>query len=274
MRIVAPLLLAAMLLASVSLPAAAQDAPLSDFWKACRNGDVEAVRKFLDQGMSLNVRFEGGTTPLVAAAMRGQVEVVKLLVERGADPNLRDDTFKITPLGMAVFFGQSGVAEVLLPRATADLDLVLRMGAGRGLVSFVEAGLKGNPGPLDLTHAWVMAKSRNHTAVLALLEKAGAQPPAVLSPADLERFIGSYVDSTQLEMEVVIRDGKLIGTGGDGFGSFFEEELVPLSGSVVFLRVAPTTTFHFEGAGKRFAAVTLKAPGVNFTLQRVGREAK
>ena len=49
-------------------------------------GDVEAVRKDLDSGYPVNVAI-GGRTPLVDAALKGNVDIVRLLLERGADIN-------------------------------------------------------------------------------------------------------------------------------------------------------------------------------------------
>ncbi|MDD2904076.1 MAG: ankyrin repeat domain-containing protein [Syntrophales bacterium] len=48
-------------------------------------GDAAAVRLFLAAGMDPNVRDNQGVTPLIAAARSGKTEVVKLLLEQGAD---------------------------------------------------------------------------------------------------------------------------------------------------------------------------------------------
>ncbi len=256
-------------------PAAAQTPDEIDaFWKACRSGDAAAVRKFLDSGLNPNQKFQGGVTPLLAATLRGQLEVVKVLVERGADPSVRDDSFKITPLGMALFFGQMPVVEYLLPRATSDLDLVLRLGAARGVAPLVEAGLRSNPTPQDLAIALVLVKSRQKADLVAMLEKAGAKAPPELTTEDLQRFVGTYEDRARMDVQIEIRDGKLIGTGGAGFGEFFEEELVPAGPNLVFLKINPIQSFQFEGSGKQFSRVTMASPGSSTTLERVGGERK
>ena len=60
--------------------------------------------------------YEGSGTPLQNAAGRGHLEVVKLLLERGADPNLREEG--IAPHGRAlysaVYNGHFEVAKLLL----------------------------------------------------------------------------------------------------------------------------------------------------------------
>jgi hypothetical protein len=88
--------------------------------RSAKRGDVNGVKKMLNEGADVNfqkgkgrwIRKEtpglvikiwesGGRTPLYWAADNGHFEVVKLLVERGADVNLGDE-FAETPLHRAV----------------------------------------------------------------------------------------------------------------------------------------------------------------------------
>ncbi|HEY8508415.1 MAG TPA: ankyrin repeat domain-containing protein [Steroidobacteraceae bacterium] len=70
----------------------------------------------------LNQRFPdvwgtGGTSgaaPLHWAAMRGHIDLVRLLLERDADINLRDATYQSTPLGWAREFRRREAAALLL----------------------------------------------------------------------------------------------------------------------------------------------------------------
>lgn len=70
--------------------------PSGGDWKAlydaARLGDVDGVRHWLAAGVDPNLQhLEFGTTPLITAAERGHEAVVKLLVEKGADPKIRSD---------------------------------------------------------------------------------------------------------------------------------------------------------------------------------------
>ena len=57
-------------------------------------GDVETMRLLLDRGADPNARQQQGFTPLHGAAGNGDVEMAKLLVSRGADRHARTDDGK------------------------------------------------------------------------------------------------------------------------------------------------------------------------------------
>jgi len=54
-----------------------------EFAKAAGNGDMTAVRLFLDAGMDVN---SGGGAAIGLAAGRGKTEMVKFLLSKGAKP--------------------------------------------------------------------------------------------------------------------------------------------------------------------------------------------
>ncbi len=60
------------------------------FVHACQHGRTEVVRWFLDLGVSPDVAAYFGRTGLHWAIMHSQLEVARLLLERGADPSIRD----------------------------------------------------------------------------------------------------------------------------------------------------------------------------------------
>jgi ankyrin repeat protein len=94
-----------------------------DICTAASIGDLERVQELLDEDPSLASRvseyvtyYVGSGAPLKNAAARGQLEVVKLLLERGADPNLPEEG--IAPNGhalySAVYNGHHEIATLLL----------------------------------------------------------------------------------------------------------------------------------------------------------------
>jgi len=93
--------------------------------KAAEKGDVDRVRELLRRGANPNTRGKDGITPLHLAAHHGYVGIARLLLEHGADVNARDKD-GYTPLHWTAFYGKydvarHDVARLLLNRG-ADVD--------------------------------------------------------------------------------------------------------------------------------------------------------
>ena len=70
-------------------------------FKAAESGSMENMRDCLAKGTDVNCRASGGGgTPLCIAAVNGHLDVTKLLVDAGADPEL-GNAFCDTPLSIA-----------------------------------------------------------------------------------------------------------------------------------------------------------------------------
>jgi len=70
--------------------------------KAANIGNLEQVRKLLDNGVDVNEKDDNNWTPLHMAACSGYANCVRELVEHGADVNLKNKRDS-TPLNLAVF---------------------------------------------------------------------------------------------------------------------------------------------------------------------------
>ncbi len=88
---------------------------------ALQRGDVEALRRLLDEGEDVNVLDRYGQTSLMKAASAGRVDVVRLLIDRGADLN-RAAKYHLTALMLAVIAGHESSVAALIA-AGADLTL-------------------------------------------------------------------------------------------------------------------------------------------------------
>lgn len=96
-----------------------------DLPTACHTGDIERVRELLRQDPSLANRigehegyYLGAGSPLSNAAAIGRMDIVQLLLDHGADPNLPEEQFapKGRALYSAVYHGHYDIAKLLLER--------------------------------------------------------------------------------------------------------------------------------------------------------------
>ena len=110
---------------------------------AANEGKINAVKLLLDRGADPNLRDETGASALYCAANWGKVNVVKLLLDRGADPNLKDG-IEDTALHHAARDGHDHVVRVLLearadPNITSeDGDTSLHYGARYGRIDAMQ----------------------------------------------------------------------------------------------------------------------------------------
>jgi len=99
------------------LPGADGPARHASLALAAQLGRVEVVRLLLDAGEDPDRYNPDGyhahATPLHQAVASDHLDVVKLLVERGARLDLRDTIYEGTPLDWAAYLGRDGIAEYL-----------------------------------------------------------------------------------------------------------------------------------------------------------------
>jgi ankyrin repeat protein len=122
------------------------------FTDALRNGKVKVVKKYLDNGSATANEKSFAWSALQMAADKGQLEVVKLLVEKGAEVDYRHPVNKMTALHLAAYSGHDEVVKYLLSKG-ANPNLKMRGG-----VSIVRA-----------------VKDQGHTSTVEILEAAGAK---------------------------------------------------------------------------------------------------
>jgi ketosteroid isomerase-like protein len=79
--------------------------------RAAAQNRYDAVALLIELGFDVNARSR--TAPLHEAAMRGNVPVIKLLLDHGADPNMRDTGYDATPAGWAEHHGQREAQQLL-----------------------------------------------------------------------------------------------------------------------------------------------------------------
>ena len=209
------LIIVAALVALTQAPPPTKAEQLQD---AARKGDAAAVTKLIDDGVDVNTKFRYNATALFYACDHGHLDVVKVLLDKGADLTIKDTFYGFTPLMLAVSPAQkkrpehTEIAKLLIAKGAPGKDNALS-GAIESddvvLVKFIlDSG--GIPAP-KLSEALEVAKSQKKTEMASMLEKAGAKVPEEfkIDAAQLERFAGRYKNAGGNELIVVVNGARL-----------------------------------------------------------------
>jgi hypothetical protein len=123
-------------------------------WSAAGEADVGKMRDLVAVGADVNERSNGGWTPLMSAAFRGDAATVAFLLANRADPNLAEAKSGRTALILATMQGHSEVVRALL--------------AGGA-----DPNCKDKSGTTPMS----VVQQSGHTHIGRLLKQAGARTP-------------------------------------------------------------------------------------------------
>ena len=168
-------------------------------WDAAATGELGLIKQNLDAGADINAKEPaGGSTPLIVAALFGQAEAVRSLLEGGADVTIKNNDGS-TALHIAAFFGYPEIVKLLLDK-DADVNTLnsrgeksLQIVSGEwsqeleGIYNFFDSTLKV---PVDLER---IKAARPEVAVL--LREHGAKAPEDVAALSFRRdpFVPIYV---------------------------------------------------------------------------------
>jgi outer membrane protein assembly factor BamB len=247
------------LLASGAVGGTADEA----LFAAARAGDVAGVRARLDAGVSPDAANRLGTTAAAMAADRGHTDVVRLLVERGADVNARDGFFRATPLRLALGGGHVELAVWLLEHGARDADFALHDAVERNDERLARAALAtGRVEPLELEAARRALGAQSSESLRRLLAQARAARPARVPfaiPAQrLREFAGRYRTRGSSSTEVMVA----VEGGGVALRTEGQPDLIALPiGEDRFENAAGDAIVEFGGRGGLVESLRLNRRG-------------
>jgi Ankyrin repeats (3 copies) len=240
-----------------------------DLIVAARKSDLAAVKSLLAKGADVNTKTEYGATPLFYACDRGNAEIVKILIEHGADVNITDKFYKATPIIWAVQRDHADVVKLLVEKAPQSKEMAMNIAVNQGQVKVARALLEmGGFKPESLTTYLTIAETRKHTEIIEALKTAGAKPkPKTDYKVDaetLKTYEGVYKNE-RFEFFFKTKDGKLVG------GLFGQElSLIPVEKHTFEPDGAPGVIVIFNLEGDKVVSLTVKQSGSQTVLKKEG----
>jgi hypothetical protein len=203
-------------LAAVLIPVACCADSGEDLLAAVRKGDAARVKALLEQGANVNAKSPYGATGLFFAADRGNMEIMKILLDHGADVKVKDTFYGATAVTWAVNKGNADMVTLLLQKGAPGAEEGLMLGVSKSNAELVKAALehKSEMKPETLSMALATATKENHADIAELLKSAGAvlpvKPNYQIGPEVLNSYAGTYAGD-RFEMRFKVVDGKLTG---------------------------------------------------------------
>jgi ankyrin repeat protein len=141
---------------------------------AAMAGNLEGVRLLLDAGANIDEPAPDGTTPLILAINKHRENVALFLLDKGADPNPVEAGY--TALHSAAATGQIAVAKALLSRgANPDAGVTMPLRLSSAFIPYNPELVSGRLSQVGATPFMLAAKSVD-TKMMRLLVEGGANP--------------------------------------------------------------------------------------------------
>ena len=193
---------------------------------AARRGDAAQVQRLIEAKEDLNAESDYGVTALAMACDHGHEEVVRLLLQAGANPNTKDRFYKFSPLGWATMRKHASVVKLLVDGGATDVDSVFGNAVGMQDEAMVKVLVEsGKVSDATMARAVLGAKMMIPTmpdpkpmqAILAVLESSMPETAKTLliqleadQAASIlwKDFMGSYKND-QATVDLKVMEGKL-----------------------------------------------------------------
>ena len=237
--------------------------------EAARKGDAVAVKKLLDAGVDVNTKFRYGATALFYACDHGHLEVVKVLLDKGADLTIKDSFYGFTPLMLAVSPAQkrrpehTDIAKLLIAKGSPGKDFALSGAIDAGDTSLAKFILDSGGLPAStLSEALEAAKAAKKADIVTMLEAAGVKPPEEfkIDVAQLRRLAGLYRSPTNGYEQLIAVTGERLTIGRPGIAADQRETLAAKNATTFRTLGMGSLTVVFKIEGDRVTGLSLVPP--------------
>ena len=201
----------------------AQPSPPDALLDAARAGDRPRVVSLLASGMSVNSTNKYGVSALGFAAERGHFDIVRLLVERGADVNIADSFYGSRPIDFALRGGHLNIAVYLLEHNSPGAVSVLNTAIRRRDANAVKVALATKQADAAaLAAASAVAAQSGDAAIAAMVKAAADATPATapkvisLNAGLLRSYEGNYQNASSGAAVTLAFDGTALTLTAEG----------------------------------------------------------
>ena len=181
--------------------------------EAARQGDRAKVEALLNEGADIDSRSRYGATPLFFAADRGHLDLVKLLVERGASLDIEDTFYRTSPLHRALGAKHFVVAQYLLKHGASGANSVLLAAVRERDRNLLESAITSNGlNAEDVEMASDLATKIGASEFIDRLSELNVpqKQSQEISADTLRRYTGSYQNDKLGQIISIVAKDKLL----------------------------------------------------------------
>jgi len=238
---------------------------------AAQRNDLPGVISALEHGANINAQSPGQVTAAMLAARNGNLEMVKVLVQRPADLSVQDAFFIRTAVEEAIALGDVEMVRYLNSRGAPPAEYILAFAVEKKDLPLLQLVSRRPDIPdfaIAATHAVAVRKGDTEVATV-LASELDHRPEATksflsLSSGALQPFTGKYRDDrTAQSITVTLEKDQLIAILGPRSLMLF-----PLSETEFRAPEMPNTVVNFFPRSGQATQMRVDTRGLNLDLRR------
>lgn len=180
---------------------------------AAINGDVDIAKVLVKNGADINLKSGSGSSPLMVAAYNNQLSMVKYLVKQKANVSEESNSYGFTALMSAANADCRSVVKYLIKNKEVVADINHQ--SKKGNTALILAALKGNEDIMKLlieAGADVNITNKKGEDALAIVKKLSKRLTNILKKAGAEEVTTSELKSKNLRKRTVYDEETNSGT--------------------------------------------------------------